>query len=71
MKYRVATWCDCSGSICGLYFSSINFWIICIIFSVYCGMEVGKGRERGFTTWGIFEGAKGRFASVTLVLFKG
>lgn len=27
---------------------------LCVIFSVCCGMEVGKG-ERGFVTCGIFE----------------
>lgn len=35
---------------------------LCVIFSVCCGMEAGKGRE--VLSRGIFEGAKGRFASV-------
>lgn len=53
----------------GLYFSSINFWIMCYL---QCLLWDGGGKgKRGFVTCGIFEGAKGRFASVTRVLFKG
>lgn len=54
MRYR-ARWCDCSGSTCGLYFSSINFWIMCYL---QCLLWDGGGKgERLFVTW-YFWGSK-------------